>query len=477
MLLAACLISTGILPVAPVLAQEGGRAKYVFLMIGDGMGSAHRTAAELFLSGPQEKDQPVHLQKLVMNTLPVCGLARTWAYDGLVTDSGAAATAMATGQKALRAALSVDPVDEHKLKTLAETAKERGWKVGIVTSAAIDDATPAAFYAHQASRGNFYEIAMELAASNFDYFAGGGPAGAKPERLRGRPSPIEAARKNGFRIVTTKDELLRLRPGAGKVWAQYPLSEKNVDMDYEMDRPADRPALVDLTRKAIELLDNPTGFFIMVEGGKIDEAAHVHDAAAMVGDVLAFDRAVAEALAFHKKHPNETLLVVTADHETGGLGLGSTKNYDLLPKMIAGQKMSHERFEARIAEFRAKGTTFEQALPVIQETFGFENLTPLQTQGLARAYDLSMKEEQARPRTEETIALYYRYEPLSVACGDLLSRLAGLGWPTLSHTGVPVPTSAIGAGQEKFNGYYENTDIFKNILSVMAPSRELVPAR
>ena len=458
-----------VLPVA-LQGQQTGGAKYVFFMIGDGMGPAQRAAAELYLSGPQEKGKPIRLQKLTMNSLPVFGFARTNAVDAIVTDSGASATAMATGHKVPIATISLD-ANGNKLTTLAEIARERGWKVGIVSSAPIDDATPAAFYAHQTTRGSHYDISMELAGSGFDYFAGGAAMGARPIELEGRPSAVEAAKKNGYAIATNRDQLMALKPGAGKVWSYWALPDSNHTTYYEMDRPADQPSLVDFTRKGIELLDNPKGFFMMVEGGETDGACHAHDLPAAIGETLIFDQAVAAALEFQKKHPAETLILVTNDHETGGMALGGSGGGSLLflHTKVAGQKKSQEVFDKKVIEFRAKKTTFEEALPAIKEFFGFEELAPASAKLLADAYAESMKDPASRRKDEAYLTLYARLEPLSAACSNLLGRQAGISWNSYNHTYMPAPVSAVGAGSELFAGWYENSDLFRKVLSAMAP--------
>jgi alkaline phosphatase len=462
-------VLSAFLPLAAAQGPQAGQAKYVFLMIGDGMGPAQRTAAEIYLSGPQEPNKPVQLKKLVMNTLPILGSARTNPLDGFVTDSGAAATAFATGNKVPIAVLSMDPSSGRKYASLAEIAKKQGWKVGIVTSAPIDDATPAAFYAHQDSRGKVYDIAIELGQSGFDYFGGGYAMGERPTAREGRISPIEAAKKNGYTVVTNREGLLGLKPGA-KAWAYWTVPDGNGTIYYEMDRPKDQASLVEFTRKGIELLDNPKGFFMMIEGGEIDGACHVHDLAASVGETLIFDQAVSEAMEFYKKHPRETLIVITNDHETGGMGLiGSLMS---LHKKVAGQKGSQGVFNRKVAEFRDGNAPFEVVLPALKSFFGLEELTPYQTKVLADAYVESMKAPRSRPRDESFLALYGGVEPLSAACCNLLSRQAGVGWTTYGHTDLPAPVSAIGVGSEQFTGYYENTDIFRKIASVMTPKEK-----
>lgn len=447
------------------------RAKYVFLMIGDGMASPQRAATEYFLGKIAQANGDVRIDKLLMNTFPAHGMTTTHSANSIITDSAAAGTALACGRKTNSGVVAMDKTLKCEFKTIAEIAKERGMRVGIVSSVSIDHATPACFYSHRPSRKMYYEIAMDLANSNFDYFGGGGSLGAKIAETEHRPSPIDAARKNGFKIVKTRDELAAVKPGEGKVWAFSDKTDSSCALFYEMDRPDDHLSLAEFTRRGVELLDNPNGFFMMVEGGKIDWACHANDAAAVIHEVVAFDKAVAVACEFYEKHPKETLIVVTGDHECGGLTIGfAGTKYESFPEKIAAQTMSHEKFEEVVAKWRMDETPFPKALSEIKRIFGFHNLTPDELNQLKAAYAMSMLARNERAKNAQTYNTYGGHEPLSIACCHLIAHRAGFAWTTFSHTGAPVPTSAVGVGHQRFNGYYDNTDIFKKIASVMRPA-------
>ena len=238
-------------------------------------------------------------------------------------------------------------------------------------------------------------------------------------------------------------------------------------------------ALADYTRKAIELLsDDPEGFFIMVEGGKVDWACHANDAAASIMDTLAFDNTVSEAIAFAEKHPEDTLIVVTGDHETGGMTLGfAGTKYSTAFDKIAAQKMSYVAFGDKVLTPYKKSVDKSKAklddlLPAIEDAFGlkYDSLTALQKDELAVAFQRSIGNEVVRPVQEDQYLLYGGYEPLTVKITQIVNQNAGLGWTSYSHTGVPVATFARGAGQELFAGYYDNTDIFRKLASVLGVS-------
>jgi len=242
-------------------------AKYVFVFIGDGMGLPQINAAERYLSAIE--GEVTGSKKLTISTLPAQGITTTYAADRFITGSAAAATAIATGKKTNIGVIAMDPTKTVAYKTVAEMTHEMGMKVGIISSVSIDHATPAAFYAHRPSRSMYYEISVNLANSGFEFFGGGGlkrPTGKDKDQ----PSSIEMAERNGYRVVTSKPEFMALRPGAGKVFASNAVLDGSKALPYELDRDAVDLSLADYTAKAIELLDSPRGFFIMVEGGKID---------------------------------------------------------------------------------------------------------------------------------------------------------------------------------------------------------------
>ncbi len=273
------------------------RAKYVFLFIGDGMAEVQVAAA-----GPEFERFPVR--------------GRTTTHDIFrgVTDSAAAATAMATGHKTSSGVLGMNPLGTLSYASIAESARDAGYKVGIVTTVSLDHATPAAFYAKSARRDDYYGIARQIPASRFEYFGGGSLL---------KPEAFVLIATAGYAIVDDAATFRSLAPGtppgSGKVVAVNAVLAGSGSMPYDIDRDSGDLSFADYVAKGIELLDGTAGFFMMAEAGKIDWACHANDAAAAIGEVRALDRAVAEALAFAEKHPGDVLVVVTGDHETGGM--------------------------------------------------------------------------------------------------------------------------------------------------------------
>jgi len=455
-------------------ASSSGRAKYVFFFIGDGMASVQIHAAEAYLASLNVDDTVeggIKAVNLAVSNFPVQGMATTYAGNQFITDSAAAGTALACGVKTGVGVISMSYDADVSYQTVAELAKAQGKKVGIVSSVSIDHATPAVFYAHQASRNNYHEIAHQLATSGFDYFGGGGIK--RPDGDLG--NVYDAITANGYQIVTTRQELNAAQPGQ-KLVAYNHILDSSDALYYEMDRPADHISLAEFTAKGIELLDNSNGFFMMVEGGKIDWACHANDGKASIMDTIEFDKAVLEALSFYNQHPNETLIVVTGDHETGGMTIGfAGTQYATAFEVLGYQTKSFESFDKDLDTYKATAAWSGEAddmdatiKAMVLESFGlnYDDLSDFQKKQLEDAFDRSMKGE-AIKSAEEDYLLYGGYEPFSVTLTHLLNQIAGLGWTSYAHTGVPVPVLAKGAASDLFNGFYDNTDVAKRIAQAM----------
>ena len=436
--------------------------RYIFLFIGDGMGPAHLKLGELLL--PEK-------QTLAISSFPVIGMATTHASDRLITDSAAAGTALATGSKTTVGTISMAGNHLDTLRTIAEMAKARGMRTGIVSSVGIDDATPACFYAHNAKRGNLYDIAIQMTTSGFNYFGGGYAEGNLPANLAKAKVPqgdLDALmRSAGYVITGNREELHAVKPGM-RCWA-HTGHDSRAAMRHAMDRHADELELSDFTREGIRLLDNPRGFFMMVEGGKIDWAAHANDAAAVAGDVIAFDKAVQEAVAFYHRHPRQTLIIVTADHECGGLSLGNTANgYEIRPNLLRYQKISRQQLGEKVTAWKQHRTavTFPMALDSLKSWYRLGDVTADAALALSDRDSINIKSawnavfapEQTQRNGKEST------EPFTAVTTGLLNTKAGIGWSSTAHTAIPVQVFAIGQGAEAFGGQYDNTDIAKKII-------------
>ncbi len=443
--------------------------KYVFVFIGDGMSSPQRMFTE-------EYARATGYGPLAMNALKHYGYTRTSSASSIVTDSAAAATAIACGVKAKNATLGIAP-DGSRLESVAEVAKRKGMKVGIMTTVPIVHATPAGFYAHRRSRGDYYGIGLDLLASKFDFFAGGAVYDKHDDKKHKeyRGNVYELAEKDGYTVTRDKSVFMALKPGCGKVWGVFSL----YGLPFAIDDDGGYPDLADMVAKAVELLEGPQGFFIMAEGGKIDYCAHGNDAGTLVHEVIAMDRAVKVALAFLEKHPDETLVITTGDHETGGLSLGNAAvGYDLRVGLLAKQKGSTEVFSRTIAKMIEKNPnlTFEEVQPLVEENYGliFDKAkadTDEKKKLRLKSDEIKTLKEAfgndvafVKARKQETIRHdAKRRRVFAATCMRMLANHVGVSWGTNSHTAFPTMTTAQGCGAENFSGLLENTDISRRI--------------
>ena len=445
-----CFLMLLVVFAALVLCAEP--PKYVFLFIGDGMSMPQRMIADEFSRAKGEG-------QLVMNTLPVQAMTRTRSANRIVTDSAAAATAIACGTKTANGKIGVD-AQNRRLESVAEVAKKNGKKVGIVTSVTINHATPAGFYAHRSSRGQGYEIGLDLIDSNFDYFAGGG-LGKYADRKKSpsyRGNLYELAAKQGYKVVSTREEFDKLRPGCGKVFARG----CDKELPYELDADGSIPTLAEFTKKGIELLDNPNGFFMMVEGGSIDWCGHSNEAAGNLNEVLGLDRAVRVAMEFAKKHPGETLIIVTGDHETGGMTMGfAGTGYNLYVDRLANQTCTTGEFARRIRAAREKNPklNFEDVKPMLEQAYGFK----FSGKGPMVLTPAERKRLEAAANSKDRI----RAAALAKEARIIMSNKAGIGWTSGAHTALPVLTTSYGNGSERFSGFLENTDISNRLKELL----------
>lgn len=293
---------------APVIAKEISSRKptKVIYMIGDGMGLATISAASMTA-------RPLHLE-----SFPVVGLAKTTSANSQVTDSAASATALAGGVKTRNGMVGMDP-DKKPVESVLIDAQKRGQAVGLVATVTITHATPAGFYGHQPMRKMEEEIALDLLVVKPDVFVGGGMVFFN-QRKDGRDLTKELA-SAGYQVVTTLSELQNVQ--GGKVAGL--LAEKKLPKKVK-EEGAERGDMLPVSvERSIQILNqNPKGFFLMVEGSQIDHGAHSNNAEWMVAETLDFDEAIKKAFDFAKADGN-TLVIVTADHETGGVTLPSNK--------------------------------------------------------------------------------------------------------------------------------------------------------
>lgn len=444
--------------------------KYVFYFIGDGMGPTQVMATEMYLA---ELDGQIGRNRLHMTQLPYSGLAATFSHSNGITDSSAAGTALATGSKTNNGTLGLN-AEGDTLTSIAEKLKAQGWGVGLLTTVAIDHATPAAFYANVKSRDDYYNIGLQLVKTDFDFFGGAGFHRPRP-RTGEWDNLYDLAEQNGYTIASGVKMAEQKSAEARKMILVQPHEaidrrKEGSNFPYCIDGREDSLRLKVLTDFAIRFLQQKNErFFLMVEGGMIDYACHGRDGAAAIQETIDFDDAIGVAVEFYKQHPDETLIVVTADHETGGMALGNSK-YVLDLQQLQHQHCSSWVLSDEISQLYGKGKPkpkWEQVRAIFEKRLDFYNgvsITDEEDAALREAFKKTVKTGGGRN------AIKTMYKNINALSGDalkLLNRKAQLGWTSYSHTAAAVPVFAIGQGAEQFTGWQDNTDIMPKMLRIV----------
>jgi len=455
-------------PPSPLITPEMEvlTPKYVFYFIGDGMGEGQRQLAEAYLQYRTGNDDA----QLAMSTLPVNGTNTTETADGVVTDSAASGTALACGVKTLNGMIGQTP-DGQNAVSILEAAEGIGMATGVVSTTRITHATPAVFYAHTEHRGNENDIALQLVASGVDFVAGGGISQFLPVSYSGGGTDamgepltagraddtdvlaaLEAAGCRVFFVENSARDLSAYSPQAGdQVFAALAQSHLPMDVDRR-NADTDLPSLADITQKAVDLLRmDEDGFFLMVEGGRIDHACHENDVAGTVHDMLAFDDAIRAALVFYEAHPDDTLIIVLADHETGGLQIGPAQNFGVLDDITA-------TFEGTYGYAYAPEGDRDSYFNLL-ESIGLTDLTDEEKAAIEAGMDM----DDAGEHTEG----YANYPETGIAAAHVISDRVGARWSGFWHTGAQTPYSVIGAGQSAFGGEMDNTDMANTLAELL----------
>ncbi len=427
-----CLPMTG-------LAQSGD-IRSVILLIPDGMSVDGVTLARWYRGGA-----PLALDALA------CGLVRTYSSDAPIADSAPAATAMATGFKSHTGYIGVLPdaadmpgqrpirPEERKkpVATVLEAARQAGKTAGLIATSELMHATPAAFASHDPSRKNYDAFSEQMLYNRVDVLLGGGRKFFGPAGRKDGEDLLAEARKMGYILVSTPAEMAALKPAAGQKVLGLFAPEA---MAYDFDRdPAREPSLAEMTRKALEILAlDPDGFFLMVEGSKVDWAAHANDPVGIVSDILAFDAAVAAALAFAEKD-GRTAVLAASDHGNSGLTIGDGSTSTSYDKQALGffleplkrARRTGEGLEGLLASDRAN------AAQVLAEFYGVTDLSAEELQAIRQA----------------------KLGSLNYTVGPMIAARSHLGFTTLGHTGEEVVLYAYDPSGGRPMGVIENSDI------------------
>ncbi len=445
-----------------VALAVNAEVKYIFYFIGDGMGDNQVLLAEMYRSALQ--GEPLGRVQTLMTTFPYSGQASTYSKTNGITDSAAAGTCLATGTKTRNGMLGMDQ-DSARITTIAEELKAQGWGIGIMTTVAIDHATPGAFYAHVPNRNKYYRIGKQLAESNFDFFGGAGfhhPQGKHDDK---QTNLYRHAEEAGYTIAHGYEEGLAISDE--RLADKMILVQKDDDqgakhgsnLPYAIDRKEGDLTLAQIVSTAIPFLKaRHERFFMMVEGGMIDYACHGDDAATAIGEVWDMDEAMRVAYDFYLAHPDETLIVVTADHETGGLALGNS-DYTLHLDLLQNQKCSAWVLSDLFTQLFKdnKKPSWETVKALYRENLGFWENVEITAEEEAKLQELYKKA--CKGKAKDAKNMYKSVNALGAAGISLLNKKAHVGWTTRAHSAHAVPIFAIGANAQLFTGWHDNTDL------------------
>lgn len=425
------------------LSTQAQDVKYVFLFIGDGLGINTVTYTEYYKAATAGTKG---VKSLNFSEFPVSSVGTTWSSNSRVTDSAASGTAISTGTKTRNGVIGLDP-DGNRVETIAEKCHKAGKKVAILTNVGINHATPASFYAHQPSRNDYDQIACELPASGFDFFCGNKFLRSSKNKIEDL-DPIALCRNAGYSIVSNKKEYDQAFKKTGKMIYLAPEQEIEV---------------VERVAAATEFLMKdgcPQGFFMMVEEGRIDSFCHGNDIAYAVKHVLALEKAVDYALAFYKAHPDETAIIVTADHDTGAPAL-SLLSAEVNPLYIDFQKKEASAITTDLKrEMKNRALSWEDVKEFLSDNFGLftkVRLDEKQQETLHRIYDETIAKSNAGNVTDD---FGYNNNAVIVAeAAKILAECSGLIWNTKRHSASMVPVCYIGPRTELFSGRMDNSRI------------------
>ncbi len=451
------LLLTAVLAVA---AMAQSQVKYVFYFIGDGMGVNQINVTETYLAALKGK---IGFEPILMSSFPVVGMVNTYSATNGVTDSAAGGTALACGKKTKNGAIGVLEDLKTPCTSIAVWAQKAGAAVGVATNVAITHATPASFYGHQPNRNMYYEIGQDLCKSGFDFFAGSDFH--RPNTKEGEPTLRDQAKAAGYTILTGgyKEYEKKGRKADKLILFQSDYQNEKLGSDhipYALDQDKNDLTLEQIVRAGINYLmgKQKNGFFFQIEGGMIDYACHRNDIGNVVNEVLDMDKAVKVAYEFYQQHPDETIIVISADHETGGLVMGKGP-YELHTDLLRFQHKSidelkwilNEQYKKAPKKFTKEAV--EKQLKQLMGLWDNIKLTDDQTARLTRRWNDIEKAIAGNEKVNDRIS------DLCETVKHVISEQALISWASGGHSNGYVPVYAVGPGTEVFQGRIDNIEI------------------
>lgn len=449
-IIAALLVMTGIITNINssksniVYANEKGKAKNVIMLIADGMSTEGVTLA-----------RQVKGENLSMDEISVGSVITSWA-NGPITDSAPGGTVYASGEKTNNKYIGTS-VNDTPMASILEGAESVGKATGIIATSEITHATPADFTAHTNNRKYYNQILQQQINQDMEVVLGGGfnkPSGFTSEVSEDEfntyyEDQINNIQEEGFDFITTKDELESY--GGDKLWGSFADADLKYDFDRQSDNDNVQPSLGEMTEKAIEVLNkDEDGFFLMVEGSKIDWAAHANNTVGIVSDILAFDEAVKVAVEFAKADGN-TVVVVTTDHGNSGISIGSNyyneniesydkATYENTTYILKNAKITEERFNTIVS-----GKSDEEIIALAKQYYGID-------------------------LTDEELSIVKGEigEGRQVGIREVIARRVGIGYTTGGHTGEQIYLGVYSPSNvELLEGVVDNTEVNKYMQRVL----------
>lgn len=421
--------------------------KNIIMIVGDGMGPAYTTAYRYFKDDPKtpEVENTVFDRHLV-------GMSSTYpdTQHHYVTDSAASATALSSGTKTYNGAIGFD-MNKDAVETVLERAKSLGKKTGIVVTCQINHATPASYLTHNESRQNYNEIADSFLDHGVkaDLYLGGG----WKYFIRENRNLVNEFKEKGFTYVDTYQALETItesKPLLGLFG--------NEGLSSALDG-SNKHRLSTMTKAATKQLENENGYFMLIEASQIDWAGHDNDIAFAMGEMDDLAKTLEYLEYYVNSHP-DTLIVVTADHSTGGLSIAANGNYEWRPEILRSMKQSPNSI--------AKTLEANDITQInVNALFNFE-LTNGELSSLKRAkIDAITANKMVSITDGEKTKKIDVKKVLYTAVKTIIDTRTNTGWTSSGHTAVDVPVFALGAKKELFNGFQDNTDIAKKIFSLL----------
>ncbi|WP_019027583.1 alkaline phosphatase [Colwellia piezophila] len=435
---------------ASLTTPSSNSPKNIIMVVGDGMGPAYTTAYRYFNDNPETKiiEETVFDRHLV-------GMASTYParVSGYVTDSAAAATALATGVKSYNGAIGVD-VDKNPVETVLEWAKKQGKKTGVVVTSQINHATPASYLAHNESRRNYNAIADSYIDDGIKadlYFGGGWQYYIRDDR-----NIVDEFKSAGFHYLDDFQGLSKL-PANTPVLGLF----GDVALPWALD-DTDKLRLLTMTKAATKQLENSNGYFLLVEASQVDWAGHSNDIASAMAEMTDLAKTMLYLEQYVKNNP-DTLVVLTADHSTGGFTIAANGKYEWNPEVLRTMQQSPQAIAKQLAKKDISISTASELLNFEVTQAEVDSLTQAKSnasKSLVKFNDLEKAQQQKQTKPNVDTIIY-------LAVKKLIDQRTNSGWTSGGHTAIDVPVFAFGKRSEMFHGKIDNTDIAKKIFTLL----------